>query len=173
MSLENLFRGTEAQLYKRHPNGRFNALVVEVSLTTSQQSGRQSLVISLATSEGKTPDFRVTLFSESDALKAEHDPAYREGLIRSVQINKGVLVKLDLVKEDVIKNYSQDDMVKAYASLKGRSVEIVIEDDKKDGRYQRVTIEKVNVTSDKKDNLANTLSNISKVPEYNLDDLPF
>jgi hypothetical protein len=142
MSIDSLFKGVKPSLYNRHPNGKYDALVT--GLVKSQtQAGKPIVKIELVTSEGKAPDVMIFLVTDADAALAAKDESFRDKLIKSVQFNKGLIVKLGLATDDEATQFGQNEMLKAFLKLKDKHVEIKIEDDQRDPKYQRVNIEKI------------------------------
>jgi hypothetical protein len=173
MSVDNLFKGVDASVYSRHPNGKFEALVKDAVMASTQDNKRQFLKLVLFTIEGKAPDYRVFVINDSDALRAEHDSDVKEKLIKSIAMNKGVLVRLGLVPEEVAKSWGQNEMLKAYASLKDRKVDITIEDDLRDPKYQRININNVILASSVGTNEPKAKNHVANAPIFSLDDIPF
>ncbi len=170
MSIDNLFKGTAASLFNRHPNGKFNAVVTGL-VKSKTQSGKDLVKIEMQSAEGKLPDYNIFLVTETDALVAETNADVRDRLIKSIQINKGVLVKLGLATEVEAKAMGQNDMLKAYVGLKDKKVIVKVEDDQKDPKYQRVTLESI-ITSNTPPALPS--SNLfDTIPTSNLDTIPF
>jgi hypothetical protein len=185
MSVDSLFRGTSAQVYTRHPNGSFTALVKDIAIADTE-NGKRFLKLEMVTSEGKVPEYRIYMISEGQALQAEHDSRARESLIKQIQFNKGILVRLELVDEATVKGFGQNEMIKTFAMLKGKSLEIKVEDDPRtqpDGTvrvYQKTLLEKViakqvqpQAAPASNSGFAENLKSIAKTSQYSLDDVPF
>jgi hypothetical protein len=173
MSIDNLFKGVDASVYSRHPNGKFEALVKDAVMAFTQDNKRQFLKLVLLTIDGKAPDYRIFVINDSDALRAEHDPDVKEKLIKSIAINKGVLVRLGLVTEEIAKGWGQNEMLKAYASLKDKKVSITIEDDLRDPKYQKVNINNLILAGLTSQNETKAKNSVANAPIFSLDDIPF
>ena len=139
MDINKYFVGTSASTFTKHPNGEFDARVMDVVM--SKVEGKKPfLKVVLQTSFGSAPEFRFWPVTPQDAAQAEHDPSARQKLLNKIGFHKGVMVKLGLGAEQDIVSWSQERIIGGYAALKGRIIKITVEDDPMNTQYQRCHI---------------------------------
>lgn len=137
MDINKFFVGTGASTFTKHPNGDFDARVMDVVM--SKVEGKKPFMkIVLQTSFGSAPDFKFWPVTAQEAMAAEQDSGTRQKLINKISFHKGVIVKLGVGSEQDVISWPQEKIIAAYASLRGKTVKVSIEDDPMNTQYQRV-----------------------------------
>ena len=137
MDINKFFVGTGASTFTKHPNGEFDARVMDVVMNKAEGK-KPFMKVVLQTSFGSAPDFKFWPVTPQDAMAAEHDPAVRQKLVNKIGFHKGVMVKLNLGSEQDVISWPQERIVAGYASLRGKMVKVTVEDDPMNTQYQRV-----------------------------------
>ena len=137
MDINKFFVGTGASTFTKHPNGEFDARVMDVVMNKAEGK-KPFMKVVLQTSFGSAPDFKFWPVTPQDAMAAEHDPAVRQKLVNKIGFHKGVMVKLHLGSEQDVISWPQERIVAGYASLRGKMVKVTVEDDPMNTQYQRV-----------------------------------
>jgi len=137
--LNDLFLGTGAMIYEKHPNGDFDVKVVEVSM--QKPEGKNPFVkVSMESRFGKTPDLRYNFVTENDAFQASQNPDTKKKLIAMIGYHKGTMIKLGLADENSVLSWDQQKIMSGYGFLRGKMVRVSISDDIKNPQYQRIVI---------------------------------
>jgi hypothetical protein len=171
MGINDFFKGIKGQASMRHPNGKFEAYCTSVSIETSNDGSKRFFKIEMATKEGKTPDYRIYMLSDFDAQRAMTDQDWKGKIVKSIEINKGVLVRLGLASDDDVVAFSQEEMIRTYAKLKHQTIKVTIMDDTKDPKYQRIFLDEIVKTELKETKQVE--KTLEKIPDFSLDDIPY
>jgi hypothetical protein len=137
MDINKFFVGTGASTFTKHPNGDFDARVMDVVMNKAEGK-KPFMKIVLQTSFGSAPDFKFWPVTPQDAMAAEQDPSARQKLVNKIGFHKGVMVRLGLGSEQDVVSWPQERIVAGYASLRGKMVKVTVEDDPMNTQYQRV-----------------------------------
>jgi hypothetical protein len=139
MDINQFFVGTGAKMSSRHENGEFDAKVSDIVM--SRQEGKKTyLKLVLETRFGKAPEFKYFPITENDMIYAASNSDYQKKIINSIEFHKSILVMLGLVHEHDVVSWTQEKMIAAYGSLRGKYIRIRVENDKRDPKYNRTVL---------------------------------
>jgi len=131
---------------KKHPLGSFEGMITNVTQYMHAKLQKVCWDIDIKTVHGNPPSYTIFGFNDQDIAELQFSDAARARAAASIGRLKALINNVTGVSKDTLATTSYDDLLRYLPAFKGRHVEVVVQQDRKDPQYQRVFINAPSLT---------------------------